>query len=127
MDELDRRLLNEIQRQVPLVREPFAQLAAMLGCDEGPVLRRVEALRHGEGVIREISGIFDAVALGYHQALVAMRVPPERLDGAGAAAAGHPGVSHCYARDGEVNLWLTLAVSPASRKASAAHSAASTL
>lgn len=115
MDELDRRLLNEVQRQVPLVREPFAQLASLLGCDEGSILRRVEALRGSEGIIREISGIFDAVALGYQQALVAMRVPPERLDQAGSAAAGHPGVSHCYARDGEVNLWLTLAVSPASR------------
>jgi DNA-binding Lrp family transcriptional regulator len=115
MDELDRRLLNEVQRQVPLVREPFAQLAMQLGCDEGPILRRIEALRHGEAVIREISGIFDAVALGYQQALVAMRVPPERLDEAGQAVARHPGVSHCYARDGDVNLWLTLAVSPASR------------
>ena len=90
MDELDRRLLNEVQRQVPLVREPFAQLASLLGSDEGTILRHVAALRQGEAVIREISGIFDAAALGYHQALVAMRVPPERLDQAGSAVAGWP-------------------------------------
>jgi DNA-binding Lrp family transcriptional regulator len=114
MDQLDRRLLNRLQRSVPLVREPFAELAAELGCQEQTVLERIAALRGQGGVIREISAIFDAAALGYEQALVAMRTPPDRLDHAGQVAASHPGVSHCYAREGEVNLWLTLAVSPRS-------------
>ena len=122
MDELDRRLLNRIQRSVPLVREPFAQLAAELACDEPTVIERIARLR-GEriarlrgdgGVIREISAIFDAVALGYEQALVALAVPADRLDEAGRLAAGHPGASHCYGRKGHVNLWLTLATSPRS-------------
>ncbi len=115
MDDLDRRLLNAVQRGVPLVREPFDQLADELDCDADELIRRLEALRGDDGVIREISAIFHAPAMGYRQALVAMRTPADRLDAAGEAAAGHPGVSHCYARDGEVNLWLTLAVSPASR------------
>jgi len=114
MDEFDRRLLNAVQQGVPLVREPYAELARQLSCAEARLLRQVSALREA-GVIREISAIFDAVALGYAQALVAMRVPPDRLDEAGRLAAGHPGVSHCYARDGDLNLWLTLAVSPGSR------------
>ena len=114
MDDLDRRLLNLIQDAVPLVREPFAELAARLGCEERRVLGRVSALRE-DGVIREISGIFDAGRLGYEQALVAMRVPPDRLEQAGRLAAAHPGVSHCYGREADVNLWLTLAVSPRSR------------
>ncbi|MGB2824122.1 MAG: Lrp/AsnC family transcriptional regulator [Phycisphaerae bacterium] len=114
MDSFDRRLLGLIQRRVPLVREPFAELAAGLDSTEEDVLNAVAALR-SDGVIREISAIFDAVALGYEQALVAMRVPPERLDEAGLSAAKHPGVSHCYGREGDVNLWLTLAISPRSR------------
>jgi len=114
MDAFDRSLLNAIQQSVALVREPYAELAGRLACDEPRVLERIATLRR-DGVIREVSAIFDAVALGYEQALVALRAPPERLDEAGAVAAGHPGVSHCYGRDGEVNLWLTLAVSPNSR------------
>ena len=114
MDELDRQLLNRIQTDVPLIARPFAQLAGELGCDESAVLDRVAALRH-TGIVREISAIFDAVALGYRQALVALSVPAERLDQAGRLAAEHPGVSHCYGRAGEVNLWLTLATSPRSR------------
>jgi len=113
MDELDRQLLNRIQASVPFAARPFAQLADELGCDESAVIQRISALRQA-GIIREISAIFDAVALGYRQALVAMTVPLEKLDQAGRIAAEHPGVSHCYGRAGEVNLWLTLAISPQS-------------
>jgi len=115
MDPLDRHLLNRIQIALPLVREPFAELAREFGCDERAVTDRISALRGEGGVIREISAVFDAVALGYEQALLAMRVPPDRLDRAGETAAAHPGVSHCYARRREENLWLTLATSPRSR------------
>jgi DNA-binding Lrp family transcriptional regulator len=114
VDELDRQLLNSIQADVPLVARPFGQLAGRLGCDEAAVLDRIVALRQA-GIIREISAIFDAVALGYRQALVALSVPADGLDQAGQIAASHPGVSHCYGRSGEMNLWLTLATSPGSR------------
>ncbi|HOF17268.1 MAG TPA: AsnC family transcriptional regulator [Phycisphaerae bacterium] len=113
-DEFDRRLLSEMQRGVPLVRRPFAQLADALGVDEAMVLARVEALRRA-GRIREISGVFDCPALGYGQTLAAMETPPDALDRAGRIVAEHPGVSHCYSREGDLNLWYTLAVSPASR------------
>jgi len=114
MDELDRQLLDSIQADVPLVVRPFGQLAGRLGCDEAAVIKRIAALRQA-GIIREISAIFDAVALGYRQALVALSVPADGLDQAGQIAASHPGVSHCYGRSGEMNLWLTLATSPGSR------------
>jgi len=114
MDDFDRRLLDLIQRRMPLVREPFAELAAQLDATESRVLDSLAALRSA-GVIREISALFDAVALGYDQALVALRVAPEKLDEAGRLVAQHPGVSHCYARQADVNLWWTLATSPRSR------------
>ncbi|HAU38517.1 MAG TPA: hypothetical protein DCX07_12480 [Phycisphaerales bacterium] len=113
-EEFDRRLLSEMQRGIPLVRHPFAQLADALGAEEATVLARVEALRR-TGRIREISGVFDCPALGYAQTLAAMETPPDALDRAGRIVAGHPGVSHCYGREGALNLWYTLAVSPASR------------
>jgi DNA-binding Lrp family transcriptional regulator len=114
IDPDDQQLLRAIQREVPLSPRPYAQIAAQLGRDEEWVLQRVRALREG-GVIREISGILDAPALGYRQALVAMELPPARLDDAGELVARHPGVSHCYGRrGGKHNLWFTLAVSPQS-------------
>jgi len=68
-----------------------------------------------DGVIREISGLFDSARLGYSQALVAFAVGPSEIDRSGSEAASHPGVSHCYAREADFNLWFTLAVSPESR------------
>ena len=112
--ESDRRLLGLIQSSVPLVREPFAALAADLGCSEAAVLERLRALHAPGGVLREIAAILDAARLGYAQSLVAFRVSPDRLDEAGTGVAGHPGVSHCYGRDGACNLWFTLATSPTS-------------
>ena len=111
-DELDGRLLAAIQRRVPLVARPWRQLAAELGAAEGRVCARVGALGGPDGVIREIAGIFDAPALGYATTLAAARVLPDRLAAAGGIVAGHPGVSHAYARGGELNLWFTLAVGP---------------
>ncbi|HOD81513.1 MAG: hypothetical protein BWX88_02376 [Planctomycetes bacterium ADurb.Bin126] len=113
-DIFDRRLLSVIQSRVPLVHQPFAELAAQLGCPQAQVLERMRSLRGQEGVIREIAAIFDAAALGYRQALVAFRVPGGALDQAGRTVAAHPGVSHCYGRRHEYNLWFTLAVSPRS-------------
>ncbi len=110
----DRRLLHLLQSGVPLVREPYAEMAARLDTDEPALLDRLSVLRAEGGLIREISGIFDAASLGYDQTLVALRVADERLDHAGRTAAAHPGVSHCYHREGRYNLWFTLAVSPRS-------------
>jgi DNA-binding Lrp family transcriptional regulator len=107
-------ILNRLQRDLPLVREPYELLAAEVACREADVLAAIESAR-AEGLIREIAGVFEAAAVGYRRALVAMRVPAAELDRAGQIAAGHPGVSHCYARSDAVNLWLTLAVSPRSR------------
>ena len=115
IDPFDRGLLEVIQERIPLVREPFAQIATQLGCSEELLLDRLAALSGDGGIIREISGIFDPSALGYTQGLVAFRVDEEALDVAGAIAAGHPGVSHCYGRTGTYNLWFTLAVSQRSQ------------
>jgi DNA-binding Lrp family transcriptional regulator len=114
MNESDAQLLRLIQIRVPLARRPWRQVAAELGASEDDVIDRVTANR-AAGIIREISGVFDAAALGYTQSLVAFSLPDDLLAAAGATAAGHPGVGHCYARDdSRYNLWFTLAVSPES-------------
>lgn len=110
-----RSVLALIENSVPLVMEPYQWLADRLACTREQLLAVLAELRGSQGVIREISGIFDASAFGYEQTLVAMKVPPGKLDAAGAVTASHPGVSHAYGRDHDWNLWMTLAVSPQSR------------
>jgi DNA-binding Lrp family transcriptional regulator len=111
---IDAPLLRAVQEHVPLAARPYGRIARQLGCDEELVLARLRRLRGPNGTIREISGVFDAVRLGYAQALVALAVDRESLPAAGRRAARHPGVSHCYARRSDAcspNLWFTLAVS----------------
>jgi len=115
LSDFDRRLLDVVQRAVPLVPRPYERVAAELAVGEAEVIARVAALVRPGGIIREIAGVFDAAALGYATTLVAARCRPERLDEVGGIAASHPGVSHCYGRAGELNLWFTLAVPPDSR------------
>ncbi|MGI8650035.1 MAG: siroheme decarboxylase subunit alpha [Rubrobacter sp.] len=114
MDSIDKDVLNLIQRDFPLEREPFAALGRELGLTGSEVIRRVEALKRGR-VIRQISAIFDTRVLGYESTLVAATIPKEKLNAGAKAINSHPGVSHNYERDDEFNLWYTVAVPPDSR------------
>lgn len=110
MDALDKHILAQLQRDVPLCERPFEALAASLATTEEEIISRISALRTG-GIIRDISAIFHPPALGYRQALVAFAAGANP-DTAGDIIAAHPGVSHCYARNHEhYSLWFTVAVS----------------
>lgn len=111
LDHLDKKLLNLIQQEVPLVPRPFASLGERAGVDEPEMLRRVARLKT-EGVIRQIGAIFDTRRMGYQSSLVATRIAPARLEQAAAAINDHPGVSHNYGRNHAYNLWYTMAVPP---------------
>jgi siroheme decarboxylase len=110
VDDLDKTILAQLQRDIPLCERPFAILAERLDATEQDVIQRVSSLRQS-GVIRDISAIFHPPALGYRQALVAFGAGANP-DAAGQIVAAHPGVSHCYARTHErYSLWFTVAVS----------------
>ncbi len=114
MDATDKDILNFIQREFPLVREPFEAIGREVGLAGDEVIRRIEALKRGR-VIRQISAIFDTRVLGYHSSLVAARIPKDKLTEGAKAINSHPGVSHNYERNNDFNLWYTVAVPPDSR------------
>lgn len=111
MDAIDKRLLNLLQWDFPLVVRPFQALADKIGTTEDDVIARVLRMKKS-GVIRQISAIFDTRMLGYRSSLVAMQIDDGLIDGAAQTISEHPGVSHNYKRDHEFNLWFTLAVPP---------------
>ncbi|MCY3022297.1 MAG: AsnC family transcriptional regulator [Planctomycetota bacterium] len=113
LDSASRLLLNAIQAGVPLVERPFTALGAQAGLSEDETLARVRKLKD-DGILRQVSAIFDTRSLGYHSSLVACKVAPERVETAAAALNQHPGISHNYSRNHVYNLWFTLAVPPAS-------------
>jgi len=111
LDEVDKKLLNEIQWVFPLVDRPYQEIAQRYGISEQEVMRRISSLKN-IGLIRQINAIFDTRRLGYKSALVAFSVKPDKLEFVAERVNEHPGVSHNYERNHEYNMWFTLAVPP---------------
>lgn len=107
MDDLDRAILNILQRDFPLERNPFAEVGRLLNMDEEEVRSRVKGLKE-KGVIRRIGAVFDREALGWEGTLCAARVPEDRLDAFVVAVNAIRGVTHNYRRNHDWNVWFTL-------------------
>ncbi len=110
-DEVDNALARKMQTAVPLVETPFAALGESLGLTEADVLARVTRWQD-TGIFREISAIAEGAVLGHDSALVAGRVPVERLEAVADVISAHPTVTHNYLREHDYNLWFTIATPP---------------
>lgn len=108
LSELDRKLVNRLQDDLPTIPRPFAPLAEELGLSEEALLERVQALRES-GVLTRFGPFFDAAAMGGAFCLCAMAVPEERFDEVTEAVNAHAEVAHNYARQHKLNMWFVLA------------------
>jgi len=106
MDATDKRILDVIQSDFPLVSRPYAHIGACLGLEEEEVLRRVRAMR-ASGVIRRIGANFHSRMLGWKSTLCAASVPEERLEEFVGVVNTYPGVTHNYLRKHAYNVWFT--------------------
>ena len=102
-----RKLCSRLQQGLPLVAQPFAQVAEELGGDEDEVLQSTRDLL-AAGIIRRISVQVNHRALGNASTLVTAHVPTEQLPEVTAAVNRLAGVSHNYLRNHHFNLWFTL-------------------
>ncbi len=98
MDEIDKKLLKSTQDGIPIVSEPFKQIAKELALPEEEVLRRLDNLLK-DGVIRRFGASIGHRAIGITaNAMCTWNVPDEKVETAGAIMAGFPEVTHCYER-----------------------------
>ncbi|MCX9012419.1 MAG: AsnC family transcriptional regulator [Candidatus Methanoperedens sp.] len=107
LDEVDKRILNALQLDFPLVHKPFKQIGESLGLEEEEILRRITRLQK-EGAIRRIGPIISTKKTGGTSTLVAMKVPQERIDEVAGIINQYDEVSHNYLRPAEYNIWFTL-------------------
>jgi siroheme decarboxylase len=107
LSDIDKKLLNILQNDFPLEREPFKEIANTLGMDESLVLSKVQELKDS-GMLRRIGPVFDAKALGYSSALLAVKVPQDEETSAADFISSFKGVTHNYHRDDDFNIWFTL-------------------
>lgn len=108
-DKNEAAVLNYIQRSIPLTERPFQKIGADTGLSEEAVIEIVSRLKQ-QGIIRNISAIFNGESLGYQLSLVAFDVPEASLENAAAVINAHPGISHNYLRGHRYNIWFTLAL-----------------
>lgn len=107
MDDIDEKLLNLIQDEIPIDRRPFNILSRKLSIDELEVIERINRLKE-QGIIRRIGGIFNSKKLGYISTLCAARVPDYRIDEVAEYINGYDEVTHNYIREGRYNMWFTV-------------------
>lgn len=108
LDEIDRRLINALQGDFPLVPEPYRQVAEGLGLSEAELLRRLAALLERR-VLTRFGPMFQIERAGGAFVLAAMRVPDAEFERVSAQVNAFSEVAHNYRREHVLNMWFVLA------------------
>ena len=108
MDEMDRNIVNHLQKGFPLSERPYADVAAQLGIEENELLDRLKRLLD-EKVLSRFGPMYDVEKLGGAFSLVAMKVPSDQYDQIAEVVNSYPQVAHNYQREHELNMWYVLA------------------
>lgn len=117
LDPLDARLLDEFQRDFPLVPRPFAAIAAVLTVSEDEVIARLTQLQ-AAGTVARVGGTVRPNTAGA-STLAALQVPEDRIDAVAALVGQEPGVNHSYLREDDWNLWFVATAADADGLAAA--------
>jgi len=106
MDELDRKIINELQFRFPITPRPYAKIGERLGISEREVIERIKQLKKG-GYIRRIGANFNSEKLGFVSTLCAAKVPKKKIADFVKVVNRYKGVTHNYQRKDEFNIWFT--------------------
>ncbi len=87
-----------LQLDIPLVSQPFAEIAGICGMNSNALLLWMKNLCE-KGIIRKFGAILRHQKAGYgRNALITWAVPSEKIENAGRLLSTLPFVSHCYER-----------------------------
>lgn len=106
LSALERRLLDEFQRDFPLVPAPFAEIGKRLSVSESEVIDALANLE-ARGFVSRVGPVFAPQRLGF-SLLAALAVPAARLEAVAALVSAYPEVNHNYQREHAYNLWFVV-------------------
>ncbi|MEJ6007121.1 Lrp/AsnC family transcriptional regulator [Paucibacter sp. AS339] len=105
LNPFERQLVAATQAGLPLVREPFEALGAVLGASEAEVLAELGRMK-SEGLIRRIGAVPNHYRLGYlANGMTVWDVSDAEVDALGERIGTLPFVSHCYRRPRRLPQW----------------------
>lgn len=107
LDEVDKKILRELQGNLPIVERPFLEAAEKVGIAEEEFFSRLKKLIEA-GIIRKFGLRIDSKKVGFASTLVAMKVAKDRIDAVAEQLNSYESITHNYARDHEYNLWFTV-------------------
>ena len=108
MDEIDRRIVNGLQRGFPLSPAPFEEAARTLGIDGGDLIARIGSMLQ-QGVLTRFGPLLQIERMGGVFVLAAMSVPAADFDAVAAQVNARPEVAHNYEREHALNMWFVVA------------------
>ena len=108
LDEIDKRLINALQGDFPLVAEPYREVAESLGLSETELLQRLESLLQRR-VLTRFGPMFQIERAGGAFVLAAMKVREADFERVAAQVNAFPEVAHNYRREHALNMWFVLA------------------
>jgi DNA-binding Lrp family transcriptional regulator len=111
LNPADLKLLDDFQRDFPLVPRPYLAIADATGLSESEVIDAYARLKE-EGALSRIGAVVAPNAAGA-STLAAMSVPPERLAEVAALVSAQPEVNHNYEREHAYNLWFVVTAADA--------------
>jgi siroheme decarboxylase len=115
MDAINIKLLNLLQKGLPLEKNPYGILAAQLETSRSEVLERIKRLLK-EGYIRRLGGTFNNAAMGYTSVLFGIHVPDTIFNPVAAYVNSFKGVTHNYQRTSMLNMWFTFSYADPAEK-----------
>ncbi len=97
-DQSDIETIKALQGDMPVVSEPYARAATVLGLDQGRLLDRLVGMQE-RGLLRRVAAILYHRRAGFSaNGMGVWKVPDEQIHDIGRQMAAVRGISHCYQR-----------------------------
>lgn len=114
LSQLEKQLLNDYQQGMPLVSEPYAEIAREINLKgfsvtEQDIIETLSSLKE-KGMISRVGPVFQPKRVG-SSTLAAIAVPAERMDEVAKIVSSFSQVNHNYEREHEFNLWFVVTAS----------------
>jgi len=98
IEDRDKKVISQIQKDLPVHPQPFALMAEKIGISEKEFIERVKRLKK-DGIVRRFGATLRHQEAGFKaNAMIAWKAPESIISEMGKTLAGFREVSHCYHR-----------------------------